>query len=455
MPDRIRFIKVYTPPSLLSLLSSPPTLAPTSRLLTAYPHNPIPARSAMSSDSITTTTQVSAPVPSKRGRKRDDNLPPNRARDVQRAFRARRASHLEALEARVVVLEEENARFRALLDLPASDRPPLGTGPTGRGKLTCYISPPPGSIKDVPGSSRSSSSPSNSPLTANQHLHFQQPQGNSAGSAPSNNPNSIDALILSAVNNGTTSRPNNSQITSSSSSPPTSNTAASAASILEQRFGSSSPPSSNSMNTNLTSGPVVTTTMSNNKSSNWIQAPPNTTNNSFNWDQAQHNPMVPRTLQHPQQQQQYHHSYNNNSSAYGQPDHMMQGELLIQFSQRFRFRAHGRARLIAINLSSHCSSSDVVFRRSQFFMPLCVPWFQISHLLRQNYYRGPPLPDYPTPPPAIPHPISPFRPSNLRSRLIRILILTMIYRPTLPSTKPAHRLLNQRTAFTTRTSPPT
>jgi hypothetical protein len=29
------------------------------------------------------------------GRKRNDNLPPNRARDVQRAFRARRAAHLQ------------------------------------------------------------------------------------------------------------------------------------------------------------------------------------------------------------------------------------------------------------------------------------------------------------------------------------------------------------------------
>ncbi|KAF9516998.1 hypothetical protein BS47DRAFT_1256816, partial [Hydnum rufescens UP504] len=71
---------------------------------------------------------------SKRGRKRDDNLPPNRARDVQRAFRARRASHLEALEQRVIILEDENTRLRAALDLPPSDRPPLGTGPTGRGK---------------------------------------------------------------------------------------------------------------------------------------------------------------------------------------------------------------------------------------------------------------------------------------------------------------------------------
>lgn len=91
-----------------------------------------------------------APPPSKRGRKRDDNLPPNRARDVQRAFRARRASHLESLEARVVLLEEENARFRVLLDLPPSERPPLGTGPTGRGKLTCYLSPPPGALADIP-----------------------------------------------------------------------------------------------------------------------------------------------------------------------------------------------------------------------------------------------------------------------------------------------------------------
>jgi hypothetical protein len=35
-----------------------------------------------------------SPMSSKRGRKRNDNLPPNRARDVQRAFLARRAAHL-------------------------------------------------------------------------------------------------------------------------------------------------------------------------------------------------------------------------------------------------------------------------------------------------------------------------------------------------------------------------
>ncbi|KZT73085.1 hypothetical protein DAEQUDRAFT_506107 [Daedalea quercina L-15889] len=71
---------------------------------------------------------------SKRGRKRNDNLPPNRARDVQRAFRARRAAHLEALENRVAELEEENSALRAALSLPPANRPPLGKGPTGKDK---------------------------------------------------------------------------------------------------------------------------------------------------------------------------------------------------------------------------------------------------------------------------------------------------------------------------------
>ncbi|KAI0261507.1 hypothetical protein BC834DRAFT_895613 [Gloeopeniophorella convolvens] len=71
---------------------------------------------------------------SKRGRKRNDNLPPNRARDVQRAFRARRAAHLDALEQRVAELEEENANLRAALNLPPANRPPLGKGPTGKDK---------------------------------------------------------------------------------------------------------------------------------------------------------------------------------------------------------------------------------------------------------------------------------------------------------------------------------
>ncbi|KAI0087313.1 hypothetical protein BDY19DRAFT_245438 [Irpex rosettiformis] len=71
---------------------------------------------------------------SKRGRKRNDNLPPNRARDVQRAFRARRAAHLEALEQRVAELEDENNTLRAALNLPPANRQPLGKGPTGKDK---------------------------------------------------------------------------------------------------------------------------------------------------------------------------------------------------------------------------------------------------------------------------------------------------------------------------------
>ncbi|KAG7089843.1 hypothetical protein E1B28_011488 [Marasmius oreades] len=71
---------------------------------------------------------------SKRGRKRNDNLPPNRARDVQRAFRARRAAHLQALEQRVSELEEENDCLRQALNLPVANRPPLGKGPTGKDK---------------------------------------------------------------------------------------------------------------------------------------------------------------------------------------------------------------------------------------------------------------------------------------------------------------------------------
>lgn len=90
---------------------------------------------------------------SKRGRKRNDNLPPNRARDIQRAFRARRAAHLlvcisitvyvkllkfllccQALEQRVTELEDENNCLRQALNLPPANRPPLGKGPTGKDK---------------------------------------------------------------------------------------------------------------------------------------------------------------------------------------------------------------------------------------------------------------------------------------------------------------------------------
>jgi len=69
-----------------------------------------------------------------RGRKPNDQLPPSRAREVQRAFRLRRAEHLAALEERIALLESENSQLRALLSLPEADRGKIGSGPTGRGK---------------------------------------------------------------------------------------------------------------------------------------------------------------------------------------------------------------------------------------------------------------------------------------------------------------------------------
>ncbi|EIW84225.1 hypothetical protein CONPUDRAFT_135742 [Coniophora puteana RWD-64-598 SS2] len=95
---------------------------------------------------------------SKRGRKRNDNLPPNRARDVQRAFRARRAAHLQALELRVSELEEENNCLRAALNLPPASRPALGRGPTGKDK--------PKSLEPTPVSQSTSSKSRASSLAA-------------------------------------------------------------------------------------------------------------------------------------------------------------------------------------------------------------------------------------------------------------------------------------------------
>ncbi|GAA5929512.1 uncharacterized protein JCM15063_004170 [Sporobolomyces koalae] len=69
---------------------------------------------------------VSAQKP-RRGRKQDDSLPPSRARDVQRAFRARRAAHLANLEARNTWLEQENLELRHRLGM-ADDDPPI-SGP--------------------------------------------------------------------------------------------------------------------------------------------------------------------------------------------------------------------------------------------------------------------------------------------------------------------------------------
>lgn len=66
----------------------------------------------------------------KRGRKQDDSLPPSRSRDVQRAFRARKAEYVSTLEARIKRLEMENTELRERLGegprsiTPSSSVPP-------------------------------------------------------------------------------------------------------------------------------------------------------------------------------------------------------------------------------------------------------------------------------------------------------------------------------------------
>lgn len=65
----------------------------------------------------------------RRGRKQDDSLPPSRARDVQRAFRARRAAHLANLEARNSWLEAENSELRKRLGMGEEDPPISGPEP--------------------------------------------------------------------------------------------------------------------------------------------------------------------------------------------------------------------------------------------------------------------------------------------------------------------------------------
>ncbi|GAA5834416.1 hypothetical protein JCM11251_007982 [Rhodosporidiobolus azoricus] len=70
---------------------------------------------------------ASAPSAKKRGRKIDESLPPSRSREIQRAFRARRAALLSNLEARVVFLQAENEELRRRCGLAAD-----GPSVTGR-----------------------------------------------------------------------------------------------------------------------------------------------------------------------------------------------------------------------------------------------------------------------------------------------------------------------------------
>ncbi|CAA7260487.1 unnamed protein product [Cyclocybe aegerita] len=90
----------------------------------------------MSSSSLPPSLDASSASPtssknSGRGRKPDNNSAPKRSRDVQRAFRARRAAYLQGLEQRLHELEQENDHLRRALNICPAARVPLGTGPTG------------------------------------------------------------------------------------------------------------------------------------------------------------------------------------------------------------------------------------------------------------------------------------------------------------------------------------
>ncbi|GAA6062638.1 hypothetical protein JCM10212_000300 [Sporobolomyces blumeae] len=74
-----------------------------------------------------------AEVLKKRGRKLDPTLPPSRSRDVQRAFRARRAAYMTNLERRNAWLEVEVRAMREALRIPegqyATGPPPVEVEP--------------------------------------------------------------------------------------------------------------------------------------------------------------------------------------------------------------------------------------------------------------------------------------------------------------------------------------
>jgi hypothetical protein len=103
-----------------------------------------------SADAGTPTGAPPPPAKSRRGRKQNDSLPPSRSRDVQRAFRARRAERLAYLEARVVELEAENADLRARLGLPEPIRPPAPPASGTRAKSSPAVAPSPSSTSSGP-----------------------------------------------------------------------------------------------------------------------------------------------------------------------------------------------------------------------------------------------------------------------------------------------------------------
>jgi hypothetical protein len=153
-----------------------------------------------------TTSQTIPSMSSKRGRKRNDSLPPNRARDVQRAFRARRAAHLlvnlfllsslllpliyllvsQALEQRVAELEDENDAFRQALNLPPANRPALGKGPTGKDKPRNY------------DPSNYDHSPSSFSFAHGQSLSSSVPPSRTSSSASSTRTSSLSPSVVAA-----------------------------------------------------------------------------------------------------------------------------------------------------------------------------------------------------------------------------------------------------------------
>jgi len=109
-------------------------------------------------------------VAATRGRKPTEDTTPNRARDIQRAFRARRAAHLQSLETRIHELEDETDYLRGLLGMPPAARRPLGKGPTGRGPAKPRIGRE-SAQSNSSGPTPSSSSPSTPKLDCGIPLH--------------------------------------------------------------------------------------------------------------------------------------------------------------------------------------------------------------------------------------------------------------------------------------------